>query len=51
MSGSGYCDDYPLEKYYLDCRIHPIHGGTAGIHGIDLLGRKIPLKNGKAFHR
>ena len=28
FGGSGYCDDYPLEQYYRDARIHPIHGGT-----------------------
>ena len=50
LGGSGYCDDYPLEQYYRDARIHPIHEGTTGIHGLDLLGRKIPMKNGKAFH-
>ena len=49
FGGSGYCDDYPLEQYYRDARIHPIHEGTTGIHGLDLLGRKIPMKNGKAF--
>ena len=49
FGGSGYCDDYPLEQYYRDARIHPIHEGTTGIHGIDLLGRKIRMKNGKAF--
>ncbi len=49
FGGSGYCDDYPLEQYYRDARIHPIHEGTTAIHGIDLLGRKIPMKNGKAF--
>ncbi|HKI49720.1 MAG TPA: acyl-CoA dehydrogenase family protein, partial [Desulfobacteria bacterium] len=50
LGGSGYCDDYPLEQYYRDARIHPIHEGTTGIHGLDLLGRKISMKNGKAFH-
>jgi alkylation response protein AidB-like acyl-CoA dehydrogenase len=50
FGGSGYCDDYPLEQYYRDARIHPIHEGTTGIHGLDLLGRKITMKNGKAFH-
>ena len=50
LGGSGYCDDYPLEQYYRDARIHPIHEGTTGIHGLDLLGRKIPMKNGKALH-
>lgn len=49
FGGSGYCDDYPLEQYYRDARIHPIHEGTTGIHGIDLLGRKVVMKNGKAF--
>ena len=48
LGGSGYCDDYPLEQYYRDARINPIHEGTTGIHGIDLLGRKILMKNGKA---
>lgn len=48
FGGSGYCDDYPLEQYYRDARIHPIHEGTTGIHGIDLLGRKVFMKNGKA---
>jgi len=48
FGGSGYCDDYPLEQYYRDSRIHPIHEGTTGIHGIDLLGRKVLMKNGKA---
>ena len=49
LGGSGYCDDYPLEQYYRDCRIHPIHEGTTGIQGIDLLGRKVIMENGKAF--
>ena len=49
LGGSGYCDDYPLEQYYRDVRIHPIHEGTTGIHGIDLLGRKVMMENGKAF--
>lgn len=49
FGGSGYCDDYPLEQYYRDARIHPIHEGTTGIHGIDLLGRKVIMHSGKAF--
>jgi butyryl-CoA dehydrogenase len=48
FGGSGYCDDYPIEQYYRDARIHPIHEGTTGIHGLDLLGRKVLMKNGKA---
>jgi alkylation response protein AidB-like acyl-CoA dehydrogenase len=49
LGGSGYCDDYPLEQYYRDCRIHPIHEGTTGIQGMDLLGRKVTMFKGKAF--
>ena len=49
FGGSGYCDDYPLEQYYRDARIHPIHEGTTGIQGMDLLGRKVVAQNGKAF--
>jgi len=49
FGGSGYCDDYPLEQYYRDARIHPIHEGTTGIHGLDLLGRKVTMLKGRAF--
>jgi len=50
LGGSGYCDDYPLEQYFRDCRIHPIHEGTTGIQAMDLLGRKVILENGRAFN-
>ncbi len=49
LGGSGYCDDYPLEQHYRDARIHPIHEGTTGIHGLDLLGRKVIMGHGKAY--
>lgn len=49
LGGSGYCDDYPLEQYFRDCRIHPIHEGTTGIQGMDLLGRKVTMFNGQAY--
>ena len=49
LGGSGYCEDYPLEQYFRDARIHPIHEGTTGIQGLDLLGRKVMMHNGKAF--
>jgi alkylation response protein AidB-like acyl-CoA dehydrogenase len=49
LGGSGYCDDYPLEQYYRDARIHPIHEGTTGIHGLTLLGRNVIMKGGKAY--
>jgi butyryl-CoA dehydrogenase len=49
LGGYGYCDDFPVEQHFRDCRIHPIHEGTTGIQGMDLLGRKVVMKDGKAF--
>ncbi len=49
FGGYGYCDDFPVEQYYRDIRIHPIHEGTTGIHGLDLLGRKVVMQDGRAF--
>lgn len=48
LGGYGYCDEFPLEQYFRDTRIHPIHEGTTGIQGMDLLGRKVVMKNGQA---
>ncbi len=49
LGGYGYCDEFPLEQYYRDVRIHPIHEGTTGIHAIDLLGRKVVMRDGQAL--
>jgi butyryl-CoA dehydrogenase len=49
LGGYGYCDDYPLEQLYRDMRIHPIHEGTTGIHGLDVLGRKVSMREGELF--
>lgn len=49
LGGYGYCDEFPLEQFYRDVRIHPIHEGTTGIQGMDLLGRKVIMQKGKAF--
>ncbi len=49
LGGYGYCQDFPLEQYYRDIRIHPIHEGTTGIQGMDLLGRKMVIKDGRAY--
>lgn len=48
LGGAGYCDDFPLEQYYRDIRVNAIYEGTTGIHGIDLLGRKVMMENGEA---
>jgi butyryl-CoA dehydrogenase len=49
LGGYGYTREYPLERLYRDNRLNPIHEGTHGIHGIDLLGRKVRMAGGKAF--
>lgn len=49
LGGYGYCDEFPLEQFYRDARIHPIHEGTTGIQGLDLLGRKVLMRDGEAF--
>jgi alkylation response protein AidB-like acyl-CoA dehydrogenase len=49
LGGYGYCRDFPLEQYYRDARIHPIHEGTTGIQGMDLLGRKVVMHDGKGM--
>lgn len=48
LGGYGYCKDFPLEQYYRDTRINSIYEGTTGIQGMDLLGRKVLMKNGQA---
>lgn len=49
LGGSGYIREYPLEQNYRDNRLNPIHEGTEGIHGLDLLGRKIGQRGGKGY--
>ena len=49
FGGYGYCDDFPLQQYYRDMRIHPLHEGTTGIQGVDILGRKVRMKDGIAY--
>ena len=49
LGGYGYTREYILEQFYREARIHPIHEGTTGIHGMDLLGRKIARDQGQTF--
>ncbi|MNS33820.1 putative acyl-CoA dehydrogenase AidB [compost metagenome] len=39
--GYGYTRDFDVEQLYRENRLNPIHEGTTGIQGLDLLGRKI----------
>ncbi len=49
LGGAGYTKDYPVERFYRDNRLNPIHEGAHGIHGIDLLGRKVTMAESAAF--
>jgi butyryl-CoA dehydrogenase len=49
LGGYGYTRDYPLEQLYRDNRLNPIHEGTHGIQGLDLLGRKVVMDGGRAL--
>jgi alkylation response protein AidB-like acyl-CoA dehydrogenase len=44
--GYGYTREYPVEQFYRDNRLNPIHEGTDGIQGLDLLGRKVIMRDG-----
>jgi alkylation response protein AidB-like acyl-CoA dehydrogenase len=48
--GYGYTRDYDVEQHYRDNRLNPIHEGTHGIQGLDLLGRKIGADGGQGLH-
>jgi len=47
LGGHRYTREYPVEQYYRDNRLNPIHEGTHGIQSLDLLGRKL-MQNGGA---
>src|SRR6266478_5892963 len=47
--GYGYMREYPVEQFYRDNRLNPIHEGTNGIQALDLLGRKALGDGGKAL--
>ena len=48
--GYGYCSDYPFERFARDCKITAIFEGANGIHGIDLMFRKLVLNKLASFN-
>jgi hypothetical protein len=47
FGGYGFTQEFPVEQLSRDVRITAIYEGTNGIQAIDLLGRKMFLKNGQ----
>ncbi|MEU2254798.1 acyl-CoA dehydrogenase [Nocardia xishanensis] len=47
--GYGYTREYDVEQHYRDNRLNPIHEGTHGIQGLDLLGRKVIQHEGASL--
>jgi len=47
--GYGYTREYDVEQHYRDNRLNPIHEGTHGIQGLDLLGRKVIQHDGASL--
>ena len=51
LGGHGYTREYPVEQYYRDNRLNPIHEGTHGIQSLDLLGRKLTQNKGAGLRQ
>ena len=49
MGGYGYCKDFPIEQYLRDSKIMSLYEGANGIQSMDLMGRKMTIKNGACF--
>ena len=46
LGGYGYLSEYPVEQYMRDMKIASIYEGTNGIQALDLIGRKLPARDG-----
>jgi len=51
LGGHGYTREYPVEQYYRDNRLNPIHEGTHGIQSLDLLARKLTQNKGAGLRQ
>ena len=46
--GSGFTEHFPASQYLRDVRISLIYEGTNGVQALDLVGRKLAAKGGRA---
>ena len=49
FGGHGYIEEWGMSQFVRDARIAMIYEGTTGIQSLDLVGRKLPAKGGKAL--
>src|SRR4029450_2330095 len=49
--GHGFIRENGVEQFVRDARITQLYEGTNGIQGLDLVGRKLPMKGGQAAQR
>ncbi len=49
LAGHGYINEHPVELFYRDNRLNPIHEGTTGIQSLDLLTRKVPMNDSSGY--
>jgi alkylation response protein AidB-like acyl-CoA dehydrogenase len=47
--GAGFTEHFPASQYLRDCRIALIYEGTNGVQALDLVGRKLAAKGGRAI--
>ena len=50
LGGYGFCKDYPLEQYLRDAKIMSLYEGTNGVQSMDLMGRKMTIRDGAPFN-
>jgi len=51
FGGHGYIAEWGMEQLVRDARIAQIYEGANGIHALDLVGRKLPMHDGRLMRR
>jgi butyryl-CoA dehydrogenase len=51
FGGHGYIAEWGMEQLVRDARIAQIYEGANGIHAMDLVGRKLPMHDGRLIRR
>ncbi len=49
LGGHGYINEHPVEMFYRDNRLNPIHEGTTCMQSLDLVTRKVPMNKMRGY--